>query len=143
MTSSGLSPRCSAPMVTAYRRASYAEPCRISASTLSSPRAWAGCDSMVAIGQDQSLSGAEGNHRGRVARQLGVVADPVGAQMRGWIDGAAGEQVSDANLGHDSVMAERPCAVPSPVDLPAARTPEFTGQTQGGGLTFRPMDVPS
>jgi hypothetical protein len=64
MTSSGLSPRCSAPMVTAYRRASYAEPCRISASTLSSPRAWAGCDSMVAIGQDQSLSGAEGNHRG-------------------------------------------------------------------------------
>lgn len=87
MTSSGLSPRCSAPMVTAYRRASYAEPCRISASTLSSPRAWAGCDSMVAIGQDQSLPGAEGNHRGRVARQLGVVADPVGAQMRGWIDG--------------------------------------------------------
>jgi hypothetical protein len=43
--------------------------------------------------------------------------------------------------------SHRPGSVPvrcgaSPVDL-LARSPEFRGQIQGGGLPFRPMDVPS
>jgi hypothetical protein len=70
MTSCWLNPRCLAPLaptVTAYRRASCAVPCRISASMVSSPRAWAAAILMVAVGQEQSLVGAEGNHRRQVA----------------------------------------------------------------------------
>jgi hypothetical protein len=63
-----------------------------------------GGDPMVAVGQDQSLVGAEGNHRRQVAWQLGVAAHTVGVQMRRRIDRAAGQQVGDADSGHGPAM---------------------------------------
>jgi hypothetical protein len=42
---------------------------------------------MVAVGQDQSLFGVEGNYRGQVTCQLGIVAHPVGSR---WAAGSTG-----------------------------------------------------
>jgi hypothetical protein len=44
------------------------------------PASLGGGDPMVTVGQEQSLLGAEGNYRGQVAWQLGVVAHPAGSR---------------------------------------------------------------
>lgn len=71
-----------------------------------------GGDSMVAVGQDESLVAAEGNHRRQVAWQLGVAAHTVGVQMGRRIDKAAGPADRRCGLGSCPAMVRRRCVMP-------------------------------
>jgi hypothetical protein len=103
-------------------QAACAEPCRISASMVSAPAPGRlRLDGGHRPGSVHVRCGSPSPGAGRLATRRGD--GPGWGPDALWIDGAAGEQAGDANLGHGSVMVERPCAVPSPVDLPAVRAP--------------------
>ena len=111
MTSCWPTPRCSAPTVTADPSAS----CPVPASSRppgGQPASPDGRDPIAAIGQNQSLIGAQTNHRRQLAEQLGIAAHPLRVQIPRPINKPAGQQKSDADSGHRSAMIQHRSATP-------------------------------
>jgi hypothetical protein len=77
--SSGEIPRCEAPSLTAYPSASWREPVRTSASTVSEPRSR---QAMVAVDEQQTFRGVEDDYGRQGVEHLGVVLHPPSVQVR-------------------------------------------------------------
>ena len=88
--SSGEIPRCEASSLAAYRSASWREPLRTSASTVSEPRSR---QAMVAVDEQQTFRGVEDDYGQQGVEHLGVALDPPGVQVCLGIDRRVCEKV--------------------------------------------------
>ena len=112
--SSGEIPRCEAPSLAAYRSASWREPLRTSASTVSEPRSR---QAMVAVDEQQTFRGVEDDYGRQGVEHLGVALHPPGVQVRLGIDWRVREKVGYSQVRH---RPHRRCLLENP-------QPPFTG----------------
>src|SRR5215216_5043732 len=97
--SSGEIPRCEAPSLAAYPSASWREPLRTSASTVSEPRSR---EAMAAVDQQQTFRGVEDYYGRQGVEHLGVALHPNGVQVRLGIDRRVLEKVGYPHVCHRS-----------------------------------------
>jgi hypothetical protein len=100
--SSGEIPRCEAPSLAAYRSASWREPLRTSASTVSEPRSR---QAMVAVDEQQTFRGVEDDYGRQGVEHLGVALHPPGVQVRLGIDWRVREKVGYPQVRHSPIVA--------------------------------------
>jgi hypothetical protein len=94
---------CEAPSLAAYRSASWREPLRTSASTVSEPRS--SRQAMVAVDEQQTFRSVEDDYGRQGVEHLGVALHPPSVQVRLGIDWRVREKVGYPQVRHSPIVA--------------------------------------
>jgi hypothetical protein len=109
--SSGEIPRCEAPSLAAYRSASWREPLRTSASTVSEPRSR---QAMVAVDEQQTFWGVEDDYGRQGVEHLGVALHSRGVEICLRLDRRVREEIDYSRVRHRTHSRCQPEPLQSP-----------------------------